>query len=149
MAIATGARFGPYKILGPLGAGGMGEVYRARDPRLDRDVAIKVLPETLSQNPDALKRFERKAKALAALSHPHIVTIHDIGAQDEISYVVMELLQGKTLRSALTSALSLQKALRIAGEVADALAAAHSKGVVHRDLKPENIFLTYDDHAKI
>ncbi len=149
MRLTEGARLGHYEIVAPLGAGGMGEVYRAKDPRLDREVAIKVLSEGLAQNPEALKRFEREAKALASLSHPGIVSIFDIGTHDENAYVVMELLQGKTLRATLTSAFPWQKALPFAIEVAEALSAAHSKGVIHRDLKPENIFLTSDGRPKI
>lgn len=141
---------GPYKILGQIGAGGMGEVYRAFDTRLQRDVAIKILPEHLAGNPDALKRFEREARALAALSHPNILTIFDVGRQDEIAYVVTELLQGITLRKNLVdSVLTWQKALAIALPIVEGLSAAHSKGVIHRDLKPENIFLTSEKNIKL
>src|SRR5688572_29262287 len=128
----------------------MGEVYQARDPRLDRDVAIKILPAHLAGNPDALKRFEREAKALAALSHQNILTVYDVGKQEETVFVVMELLKGQTLREQLVhSSLSRKKSLEIAKQIADGLSAAHARGIVHRDLKPENIFLTADGRVKI
>jgi serine/threonine protein kinase/Flp pilus assembly protein TadD len=139
-----------YEILSPLGAGGMGEVYRARDLRLDRDVAIKVLPEHLAKNPDALSRFEREGKALAALSHANILTIYDFGSDKGINFAVMELLKGETLRARLVhSKPPWNIALKIGAEVSEGLAAAHSAGVIHRDLKPENIFLTVDGGVKI
>ena len=150
MAIAPGTQLGPYRILAPLGQGGMGEVYRAKDMRLDREVAVKVLPEHLEANADALKRFEREAKAVAALSHPNILTIHDVGSESGISFVVTELLQGQTLRSLLSAgSIPLRKGVEIVIAVAEGLAAAHSKGIIHRDVKPENIFLTSDDRIKI
>ncbi|MCI0444930.1 serine/threonine protein kinase [bacterium] len=150
MSLSSGLRLGPYEIVSELGKGGMGVVYRAKDVRLNRDVAIKVLPEHLVNNPDALRRFEREAKALAALSHPNILSIFDVGTDQGISYVVMELLEGETLRSRIpASGLPWQKALDIAATIAEALSVAHSKGVVHRDLKPENIFLTSEDQIKI
>ncbi|HSE43219.1 MAG TPA: serine/threonine-protein kinase, partial [Acidobacteriota bacterium] len=128
----------------------MGEVYRAKDARLNREVAIKVLPDHQVNNPDALKRFEREAKALAALSHPNILTVFDVGTDQGISFVVMELLEGETLRSRIpVSGIHWQKASEIAITIAEALSASHSKGVIHRDLKPENIFLTSDDRIKI
>jgi serine/threonine protein kinase len=128
----------------------MGEVYRARDTRLDREVAIKVLPERLAKDADALARFEREAKAVAALSHPNILAIHDIGSHNEVSYVVTELLEGETLRERLgRAAISWRQAVEITVSVADGLAAAHVKGVIHRDLKPENIFITTAGHVKI
>ncbi|HJZ13022.1 MAG TPA: protein kinase, partial [Acidobacteriota bacterium] len=140
MALARGVQLGRYEILAPLGKGGMGEVYRARDAKLDREVAIKVLPEHLAQDSIALKRFEREAKAVAALSHPNILDIHDSGTDQGIAYAVMELLDGKTLRAELQSAaISAPRALEIAAAVAEGLAAAHTNGVIHRDLKPENI----------
>jgi serine/threonine protein kinase/Tfp pilus assembly protein PilF len=150
MPLPTGARLGPYEVLSPLGAGGMGEVYRARDARLDREVAIKVLPERLTEDPAALSRFEREAKALAALSHPNVLTILDFGQQDRVAYAVMELLEGETLRARLTrSQMSWREAAELGFELADGLAAAHSRGIVHRDLKPENVFLTSHGRAKI
>src|SRR6476620_3989404 len=150
MTLPAGTRLGPYEVLSPLGAGGMGEVYRARDMRLDREVAVKVLPERLAEDPAALSRFEREAKALAALSHPNVLTILDFGQQDRIAYAVMELLEGETLRSRLVQAqMSWREAADLGYELADGLAAAHSRGIVHRDLKPENIFLTSNGRAKI
>jgi eukaryotic-like serine/threonine-protein kinase len=150
MTLAVGARLGPYEVLAPLGAGGMGEVYRARDTRLDREVAVKVLPERLSEDPAALLRFEREAKALAALSHPNVLTILDFGTQDRIAYAVTELLEGETLRSRLLRAqMSWREAAELGCELADGLAAAHSRGIVHRDLKPENVFLTGSGRPKI
>ncbi len=150
MTLRAGARLGPYEILSPLGAGGMGEVYRARDARLDRDVAVKVLPESLSADPEARGRFEREAKAVAALSHPGILALFDVGEAGGIHYAVSELLEGETLRAALDRGpVAVRKALEIAREVAEGLAAAHEKGIVHRDIKPENVFLTRDGHAKV
>jgi eukaryotic-like serine/threonine-protein kinase len=150
MPLPAGARLGPYEVLSPLGAGGMGEVYRARDTRLDREVAIKVLPERLAEDPAALSRFEREAKALAALSHPNVLTILDFGQQDGIAYAVTELLEGETLRGRLLRAqMSWREAAELGLALADGLAAAHSRGIVHRDLKPENVFLTSDGRAKI
>jgi len=129
MTLATGTQLGPYKIVAPLGKGGMGEVYRAKDTRLGREVAIKVLPDHLAQDADALKRFEREAKAVAALSHPNILTIHDVGSEQGVSFAVMELLEGETLRSTLASGgLSWRKSVEIGTAVAEGLAAAHSKG---------------------
>ena len=150
MALSSGIRLGPYEILSPLGAGGMGEVYRARDSRLDRDVAVKVLPESLLADGDALARFEREAKAVAALSHPNILAIHDFGREGGIAYAVMELLEGETLRDRLDAgALPVRKALDYALQIAQGLAAAHDRGIVHRDLKPQNVFLTRDGLVKI
>jgi serine/threonine protein kinase/tetratricopeptide (TPR) repeat protein len=150
VTLATGTRLGPYEILAPIGAGGMGEVYRARDSRLNRDVAIKVPPEHLAQNPAALARFEREARAVAALSHPNILDIHDFGTDRGVSFVVTELLKGETLRRRLAAGpMPWREAARIALALANGLTAAHSSGVVHRDLKPENIFLTEDDRVKI
>ncbi len=150
MVLTPGTRLGPYEVLSPLGAGGMGEVYRARDSRLGREVAVKVLPDAVSNDPRALARFESEAKAVAALSHPNILALHDVGKEGTVSYVVMELLEGETLREALAKGpLALRKALDVALQVAEGLAAAHGKGIVHRDLKPENVFLTKDGHAKL
>ena len=150
MPLAAGTRLGPYEILAPLGAGGMGEVYRARDSKLDREVAVKVLPTSLARDPAALARFEREAKAVAALSHPNILAVHDFGSSDGTTYAVMELLEGESLRQRLAEgAIPLRKAAEIAREIALGLAAAHDKGIVHRDLKPENLFLTRDGRVKI
>jgi TolB-like protein len=145
-----GRRLGPYDVLALIGTGGMGEVYRARDTRLDREVAIKVLPVAMAEDPDALVRFTRETKAVAALSHPSILAIHDVGLEDGVSYAVMELLQGQSLRSHLAAApVGWRQAVEVGAAVADGLAAAHGKGIVHRDLKPENIFLTSDGQVKI
>ncbi|MGH9836551.1 MAG: protein kinase domain-containing protein, partial [Blastocatellia bacterium] len=145
-----GRTLGHYKLQSLLGAGGMGEVYRARDLRLDRDVAVKILPEQFAQDPEALRRFEREAKAVAALSHPNILAIHDFGAEQGVSYAVTELLEGATLRERLRPApLDWREAVRIGIAIAEGLAAAHAKGIIHRDLKPENIFLTSDGQVKI
>jgi serine/threonine protein kinase len=150
MTLAPGFRLGHYEILAPLGAGGMGEVYRARDTSLDREVAVKVLPERVAASPDALARFEREAKAVAALSHPNILAIHELGRQEGTAYAVTELLEGETLRQRLASgALPQRKAVEQAIQVASGLAAAHAKGIVHRDLKPENLFVTRDGRVKI
>jgi eukaryotic-like serine/threonine-protein kinase len=150
MALAAGTRLGPYEILSPLGAGGMGEVYKARDSKLQRDVAIKVLPRSLAADPDALARFEREALAVAALSHPNILAIFDFGTHEGIVYAVMELLEGETLRGKLdTGPIPQKQAVDYALQVAKGLSAAHEKGIVHRDLKPENLFVTKDGHVKI
>jgi len=150
MALPSGTRLGPYEIQSALGAGGMGEVYRARDTRLDRTVAIKVLPASFSADPDRLQRFAQEARAAAALNHPNILSIFDIGDQQGSPYVVSELLEGETLRERLRSgALSIRKAVDYGLQIARGLAAAHEKGIVHRDLKPENIFVTNDGRVKI
>ncbi|MEP6769144.1 MAG: protein kinase [Acidobacteriota bacterium] len=150
MTLAAGTPLGPYEILSPLGAGGMGEVYRARDKKLDRDVAVKVLPRSVAADLDTLARFEREAKAVAALSHPNILAIHDFGNEDGIAYAVMELLEGETLRGKLdTGPIPQRQALDYALQIARGLSAAHEKGIVHRDLKPENLFVTTDGHVKI
>ena len=143
MPLTTGTRLGPYEILSPIGAGGMGEVYKARDTRLDRTVAIKVLPEHVAADPDLKLRFEREAKTISSLNHPHIRTLHDIGEQDGIDFLVMEYLEGDTLAQRLEQgALPLDQALKVAVEIADALDKAHRQGIVHRDLKSGNIMLT-------
>jgi serine/threonine protein kinase len=167
MPLSAGARLGPYEILSVIGAGGMGEVYKARDTRLDRDVAIKILPPEVSADPERRARFEREAKTIAALNHPHICTLHDVGEHPSTSsvrlrsgqagqassppaapgqatlYLVLELLAGETLAARLQKGpLPLEQALTVAAEIADALTAAHRQGVVHRDLKPGNVMLT-------
>lgn len=150
MSLAPGSLLGPYHILAPLGAGGMGEVYRAHDTRLHREVAIKILPASLAADPASLARFEREAQAVAALSHPNILSIHDAGHANGVAYAVAELLEGRNLREALADGpLPPRKALEIALQIAHGLAAAHEKGIVHRDLKPENIFVTSDGRVKI
>jgi Tol biopolymer transport system component/predicted Ser/Thr protein kinase len=143
MTVSAGTRLGPYEILAPIGAGGMGEVYKARDTRLDRTVAIKVLPSHLSENVEFKQRFEREAKAISALSHPHICALYDVGNADGVEYLVMEYLEGETLADRLTKgALPPDQALRVGIEIADALDRAHKQGIVHRDLKPGNVMLT-------
>ncbi len=150
MTLRAGTHLGPYEILSSLGAGGMGEVYRAKDPRLGREVAVKVLPASFSKDPDRLRRFEQEARAAGLLNHPNITAVYDIGSVDGAPYVVTELLEGETLRSRLaTGALSTRKALDHAIQIARGLAAAHEKGIVHRDLKPENLFVTKDGRVKI
>jgi len=150
MTLASGTRLGPYEILAPLGAGGMGEVYRARDSRLGREVALKVLPESFSGDADRLRRFEQEARAVAALNHPNILAIHDIGEQGAAPFIVSELLEGTSLRVELEQGpLSARKASDYAAQIAQGLAAAHDKGIIHRDLKPENIFLTKEGRVKI
>jgi serine/threonine protein kinase/Tol biopolymer transport system component len=145
MSLAAGTRLGPYEILSPLGAGGMGEVYRARDTRLNRTVAIKVLPSHFADEPTVRQRFEREAHAVSSLNHPHICTLYDIGRQDGVDFLVLELLEGETLAARIEKgALPLDQALRYAAQIADALDRAHRQGVVHRDLKPGNIMLTKD-----
>jgi hypothetical protein len=149
-AFSRPSRLGPYEILSLLGAGGMGEVYRARDSRLRRDVAIKVLPHGSAENPELLKRLEREARAVGQLSHPNIVAVYDVGSQDGVEYVVMELLEGETLGSVLSAgALSPRKAVEYAIQIGRGLAAAHEKQIIHRDLKPDNVFITRDGRLKI
>jgi eukaryotic-like serine/threonine-protein kinase len=150
MPVAPGVRLGPYEIQCRIGAGGMGEVYRARDPRLGRDVAIKVLPADLTADADALARFRREARAVAALSHPNILSIHELGTDGGTVYAVTELLEGETLRQRLArGALPVRQAVGLAIQIAEGLVSAHEKGIAHRDLKPENIFLTDGGSAKI
>ena len=150
MSITTGTRLGPYEILAPLGAGGMGEVYKARDTRLGREVAIKVLPAELSSDSDRLRRFEQEARSASALNHPNIVTVYDVGRADSVSYIALEFVEGQSLREALTAGpLPTKKAIGIAAQVASGLAKAHASGIVHRDLKPENVMVTSDGLAKI
>jgi serine/threonine protein kinase len=138
MTIAVGTRLGPYEILEPLGAGGMGEVYRARDPRLSRDVAVKLISTEGTPSPDRLRRFETEARAAAQLSHPNVVTVYDVGTHEGHPYLVLELLEGETLRETLRGGTPpLRQAVSWALEVSRGLAAAHERGIVHRDLKPE------------
>ncbi len=150
MTLSSGSRLGSYEILAPLGAGGMGEVYRARDTRLDRTVAIKVLPSEFSRDADRLGRFQREARATSALNHPNIVTIHEVGEVDSTSFIVMELVEGTSLRDELVDGpLPVRKLLAIAVQIADGLARAHAAGIVHRDLKPENVMIASDGLVKI
>src|SRR5256712_2246282 len=143
MSLSAGTKLGPYEIQAPLGAGGMGEVYRARDTRLERTVAIKVLPEHLSTNPESKQRFEREARTISSLNHSHICALYDIGTQEGIDFLVMEYLEGQTLADRLQKgALPIEQALKTGIEIADALARAHRQGIIHRDLKPGNIMLT-------
>jgi serine/threonine protein kinase len=143
MPLRLGAKLGPYEILAPLGAGGMGEVYRARDARLDRTVAIKVLPDHLAANPDLRQRFEREARAVSSLNHPHICALFDVGQQDGTDYLVMEYLEGETLADRLSRGpMPTDQVLQCGIEIADALDRAHRQGIVHRDLKPGNVMLT-------
>src|SRR5579863_4476133 len=150
MALAAGTKLGPYEIVSALGAGGMGEVYRAKDPRLGREVAVKVLPAYFCRDPDRLRRFEQEARAAGALNHPNVVAVYDVGTHDGAPYLVTELLEGATLRERLSGgAASPRKAVEYGAQIAQGLAAAHEKGIVHRDLKPENIFICRDGRAKI
>jgi eukaryotic-like serine/threonine-protein kinase len=143
MALLPGTRLGPHEIIEPLGAGGMGEVYRARDTRLDRTVAIKVLPGHLSGNEELRQRFDREARAISQLSHPHVCALYDVGHQDGIDYLVMEYLEGETLAERLVKGpLPTEQVLRFGIQIADALDKAHHLGIVHRDLKPGNVMLT-------
>src|SRR5512132_3841349 len=143
MSVGSGSRLGPYEIVSALGAGGMGEVYKARDTRLERTVAVKVLPSHLSASPESRQRFEREARTISQLSHPHICALHDVGREGETEYLVMELLEGETLADRLLRGpLPLEQTLRYGIEIADALDRAHRSGIVHRDLKPGNVMLT-------
>ena len=148
--LQAGSRVGPYEVISLLGEGGMGQVYRGRDPRLGRDIAIKILPHEAAQDSEATARLEREARAIAALSHPNILAVHDVGRENGDFYVVTELLEGQTLRDEIRgAALNWRRAVEIGAEVAEGLAAAHAKSIVHRDLKPENVFLTADGRVKI
>lgn len=150
MPLSANSRLGPYEIKSTLGSGGMGEIYRARDARLNRDVAIKVLREDDAANAESRSRFEREARAIAAFNHPNIVAVYDFGVEDGQQYVVSELIEGESLRSLLTGKpVPVRRLLDIATQVADGLAAAHAAGVVHRDLKPENIMLAREGRVKI
>ena len=151
MALTSGTRLGPYEIQGPVGAGGMGEVYRARDTRLARDVAVKLLPQAMAKDADALRRMEQEARTLAALTHPNLLTIYDFGTTPGgAPYLVCELLQGETLRARLEAGrLPVREAIGLGAGIARGLAAAHSRGVTHRDLKPENLFCSEDGRITI
>src|ERR1700676_5498474 len=150
MPLTPGTILGQYEIRSPLGAGGMGEVYRAHDTRLDREVAIKGLPESLTADPDRLRRFEQEARSAAALNHPNILAVYQMATHEGVSYMVSELLDGETLRERLRRGpIPLRKAIEYAVQIAHGLAAAHDKGIVHRDLKPENIFVVRDGRVKI
>src|SRR5471032_337404 len=144
MTLTTGSRLGPYEILAPLGAGGMGEVYRARDAKLGRDIAVKVLPTAMASDPDRRQRFELEARSASALNHPNILTVFDIGEADGSLYIAMELVEGKTLRELVASGepMATKKLLDYAVQTAEGLAKAHAAGIVHRDLKPENLMVT-------
>ena len=150
MPLPGGTRLGAYEIVASLGAGGMGEVYRAIDTRLGREVAVKVIAERLSDDPSAVARFEREAKAVAALSHPNILALHDFGREGGVTFAVMELLQGETLAARLaTEQFTWRRSVEIAAAIADGLASAHARGIVHHDLKPANVFITRDGLVKI
>ena len=150
MRLAAGTRLGPYEIVGPIGAGGMGEVYKARDPRIGRDVAIKVLPAAFAADADRLRRFEQEARATGALNHPNLLALYDVGTSDSGPYLVSELLDGQSLRERLSAGpVPLQDALDWVTQIAHGLSAAHGRGVVHRDLKPENVFLLRDRRVKL
>src|SRR5712692_7566391 len=150
MALTSGTKLGPYEIQSPLGAGGMGEVYRARDTRLDRSVAIKILSAAFSADGDRLVRFEQEARSASALNHPSIVTIYELGQDGSTHYIAMELVEGKTLRELLVSGLlPMRKAIEIAAQVAEGLTKAHEAGIAHRDLKPENLMVSHDGFVKI
>src|SRR6202034_3258964 len=148
--LEPGSKFGSYQILASIGAGGMGEVYRARDTRLGRSVAIKILPAPLSATSDELRRFELEARSASALNHPNIVTIYELGQEGSIHYIAMELVEGKTLRHLLSGgALPIRKTIEIAAQIAEGLARAHEAGIAHRDLKPENLMVLPDGLVKI
>src|ERR1700740_324010 len=150
MPLSSGTKLGPYEIVAPLGAGGMGEVYRARDSRLGREVAVKIVSGAYSQDADHLRRFEQEARAASALNHPNIIVLYDIGTHEDAPYLVTELLEGVTLRDRLMNGpLPVRKAIEYAVQIAEGLACAHDKGIVHRDLKPENIFVRRDGRVKI
>jgi serine/threonine protein kinase len=150
MPLSAGDKLGQYEIRGPIGAGGMGEVFQARGPRLERDIAIKVLPAAMAHDPDRLARFQREARALAALNHPHIVTVYSVEEADGVNFLAMELVEGQPLdRLICRGGLPVEQIVEIASALADALAAAHDKGIVHRDLKPANVMITHDGRVKV
>src|SRR5437868_8509095 len=150
MPLIAGTRLGPYEIVSPLGAGGMGEVYRARDTRLGREIALKVLPDDFAGDASRRQRFEQEARAASALNHPNILSIYDVGSENGVAYMVSELVEGESLRDVIgRGAVPVRKLLDIAVQMADGLAAAHTGGIVHRDLKPENLMLTREGRLKI
>ena len=150
MSLNVGDRLGHYDVTALIGEGGMGEVYRARDTKLDRDVALKVLPQAFTEDPDRLARFQREAKVLASLNHPNICTVHDIGEVDGRPFIVMEVVRGTTLQQQLTTGpLSPRQVIDLGMQLADALGAAHAEGVIHRDLKPANVIVNDRGHAKL
>src|SRR5262245_18845950 len=150
MTILAGQKIGPCEILSSIGAGGMGEVYRARDTRLGREVALKILPAEFSKDRERLERFEQEARSASALNHPNIITIYDVGSCNSTSYLSMELVEGKTLRDLIDEGLiPLRKIISIASQLADGLAKAHAAGIVHRDLKPDNLMISKDGFLKI
>src|SRR5262245_762498 len=150
LIMRSGDRLGPYEIISQLGSGGMGEVYRARDTRLAREVAIKILPAEFSNKKDRLERFEQEARSASALNHPNIIAVYDVGSQNGISYIAMELVDGNTVRELLTDGrIALRRTVSIAAQFADGLAKAHAAGIIHRDLKPENLMITQDNFVKI
>src|ERR1700730_8544855 len=150
MPVSVGSRLGPYEVLAPLGAGGMGEVYRAKDARLGRDVALKVLPTEVAKDADRRSRFEQEARAASALAHPNIIAVYDVGESESSVWIAMELIEGRTVRELLASGpLPARRTLEIGTQVAEGLAAAHAAGIVHRDLKPENLILSKDGYVKI
>jgi serine/threonine protein kinase len=150
MALTSGTKLGPYEIQSPLGAGGMGEVYRARDTRLDRDVALKILHSEVAGDPERRVRFEREAKTVASLSHPNIVALYEVGNADGVEYTVSELVEGEPLRAQMRpGAMPVRHVVELATQLADGMAAAHAAGIVHRDLKPENVMVTRDGRVKI
>src|SRR6476660_7260184 len=150
MSLSAGQRLGVYEIIAPLGAGGMGEVFRARDTRLGREVALKVLPEALAHDRDRVARFEREARAASALNHPNIITIHDVGSDGTTTFLAMELVVGKTLRELETAGpLPVRRILALSTQIAEGLAKAHEAGIVHRDLKPDNVMVSREGLVKI
>src|ERR1700687_2560357 len=150
MTLSAGTRLGAYEVLAPLGAGGMGEVYRARNTRLGREVAIKVLPAELASDTERLRRFEKEARSASSLNHPNIVTIYDIGSADSVSFIAMELVDGSSLRQLLVGdPVPVKRLLKLAPQIAEGLAKAHEAGIVHRDLKPENVMVTRDGLVKL
>jgi serine/threonine protein kinase len=150
MSLSVGLRLGPYEVLGLVGAGGMGEVYRARDTRIGRDVAVKVLPAAYAEDADRLRRFEQEARTIGAMNHPNLLVLFDVGTHERAPYLVSELLEGSTLRGVLAQGPpAVRKAIDYGAQIARGLAAAHAKGIVHRDLKPENLFVTPEGRVKI